>query len=101
MAFGSRAEGAKHACWWAEFDHEQSLFAGTAERTFVRARQWSLGPSAANWSIYDTTGQHILWSKSTLVPVDTEASVAIERDNHGHEEIMNALREERDAVAVE
>lgn len=48
--------------------------------------------------VYDTTGQHVMWSKSTLVPVEEKMSAAIQRDNHGHEEIVNALREERDAV---
>jgi len=48
--------------------------------------------------IYDATGQHVLWSKSTHVPVDEESGVAIRRDNHGHDEIVGALREERDAV---
>lgn len=49
--------------------------------------------------VYDVTGQHILWSKCTLVPA-TEAAMdseAIKRDNHGHDEIRDALREERDA----
>lgn len=50
--------------------------------------------------IYDVTGQHVLWSKCTLVPVaDASADpVAIQRDNHCHDEIRDALREERDAV---
>lgn len=51
--------------------------------------------------IYDTTGQHILWTKSTIVRVDDESSAAIKRDDHGHDEIMNALREERDATPFE
>lgn len=50
--------------------------------------------------IYDTSGQHVLWSKCTLVPVgDTPADhQASQRDDHGHDEIMKALREERDAT---
>lgn len=47
--------------------------------------------------VYDCTGQHILWSKCTLVPVN-ESTEIIKRDNHCHDEIRNALREERDAI---
>ena len=46
--------------------------------------------------IYDCTGQHVLWSKCTLVPAND--SDEIQRDNHCHDEIRNALREERDAT---
>lgn len=46
--------------------------------------------------IHDITGQHILWSKCTLIPVG-DAS-AVQRDNHAHDEIMRSLREERNAV---
>jgi len=47
--------------------------------------------------VYDATGQHVLWSKCTLVSVNALPE-AIERDNHCHDEIRNALREERDAM---
>lgn len=48
--------------------------------------------------IYDVTGQHILWSKSTLVPTAEASSIAGKRDEHGHDEIVRALREESDAM---
>ena len=50
--------------------------------------------------IFDSTGQHVLWSKCTLVSVNDspESSEAIKRDNHCHEEIRNALCGERDAI---
>ena len=47
--------------------------------------------------VYDLTGQHVLWSKCTLVPVN-DVPDEIKRDNHCHDEIRNALREERDAL---
>lgn len=47
--------------------------------------------------VFDLTGQHVLWSKCTSVPVN-DSPDAIKRDNHSHDEIRNALREERDAV---
>ena len=48
--------------------------------------------------VYDATGQHVLWSKRTLVPLATDDSEAIARDNHCHDEIREALRQERDAL---
>lgn len=50
--------------------------------------------------VYDSTGQHVLWSKCTLVPASESADIteAIKRDNHCHDEIRNALCEERDAM---
>ena len=50
--------------------------------------------------IFDSTGQHVLWSKCTLVSVNDspESSEAIKRDNHCHDEIRNALCGERDAM---
>lgn len=47
--------------------------------------------------VYDVTGQHILWSKCTLISVN-ELPEAIQRDHHCHDEIRDALREERDAI---
>lgn len=47
--------------------------------------------------VYDVTGQHVLWSLRTLVPLASDATDAMARDNHCHDEIRDALRQERDA----
>lgn len=50
--------------------------------------------------VYDLTGQHILFSKCTLVPVEAvaENTELVLRDNHSHDEIRDSLRHERDAM---
>jgi hypothetical protein len=50
--------------------------------------------------VYDVTGQHILFSKCTLVATSAEPHETEEvlRDNQAHDEVREALRQERDAV---
>ncbi len=66
----------------------------------VQTQYVEAGVRKTQTDVYDLTGQHILFSKCSLVPADPAASDpdALLRDNHAHDEIRDALRQERDAV---